>query len=381
MNAPALTQMCLVSAQATPNLTPLLDPNFAPKHVVLVVSADMRDRASWLTEVIKPRGISVEHLAVENPWDVQALFDQFVAWLDPLGDEASVALNLTGGTKPMAIAAQQAFSVANKPIFYVHQDRDEILWLTPRRPAEKLANRMKLKPFLHAHGWQVMEQADPPMLTTALRILTDELVLQVGSLSKPLGTLNWYANRCQENSDLSCELSANDLKDEGLMALIQKFSTAGACVLKNTRLVFPDEAARFFCNGGWLEHHVTRVLRDLQPTLGIQDLATGLKVRSLDNKKHGNAGSNELDVVFLAHNHLHIVECKTRNFKENDSAADAVYKLDSLTGLGGIKTKALLASYRNLRDGDLQRAKDLSIHTVCASALTLLPTKLQAWIK
>lgn len=106
----------------------------------------------------------------------------------------------------------------------------------------------------------------------------------------------------------------------------------------------------------------------------------GLKVRSLDNRLHGDAGSNELDVAFLARNRLHIVECKTRSFRARDSAAEAVYKLDALTALGGLNTRPLLLSYRPLVDGDRQRARDLNIRTVVGSALAGLEAELLRWI-
>ena len=44
------THLCLVSKQATPNLTPLLDRKFQPDTVVLLVSPDMHQQAGWLEE-------------------------------------------------------------------------------------------------------------------------------------------------------------------------------------------------------------------------------------------------------------------------------------------------------------------------------------------
>ena len=43
-----IIHLCLVSAQATPNLTPALDPAIRPRRVILLVSPDMRRRADWL---------------------------------------------------------------------------------------------------------------------------------------------------------------------------------------------------------------------------------------------------------------------------------------------------------------------------------------------
>ena len=65
--------MCLISVQATPNLTPLLAPDFMPRKVVMLVSEDMRERARWLADVVRPRGIQVEQLDVVDPWDLNGV--------------------------------------------------------------------------------------------------------------------------------------------------------------------------------------------------------------------------------------------------------------------------------------------------------------------
>lgn len=377
----ASTHVCLISAQATPNLTPILDPDFAPSEVVMITSPDMVERARRLSEVLKPRGIKIGTLDIPDAWDMNDICDRVLLWLDSRPDASAVALNVTGGTKPMAMAAQQAFAIAGLPVFYVHQDRDEVLWLMPRRPAVRLSNRLKLEPYLHAHGWGVLERPDTVKLKANLRKLTDELVLQIGSLEEGLGRLNWYASQCESSPKREVTLEPHALRSASFMSLLEKFSAANACELKGDTLGFPDEEARFFCNGGWLEVHVADVLNEIRNRAGLQDLASGLKVRALDNRLVGNAGSNELDVAFLAGNRLHIIECKTRSFRERHSAAEAVYKLDSLTALGGLNTRGMLISYRKLMDGDRQRARDLGIRTVIGQDIANLRHELIRWIE
>lgn len=135
------------------------------------------------------------------------------------------------------------------------------------------------------------------------------------------------------------------------------------------RLVFSNEEARFFANGGWLEWHLHRELCALKAECGIQYMALGLQLQ------HGG-GKNELDVAILARNSLYIVECKTRNFKQNDKASDAIFKLDSLSKLGGLRTKGILVSYRPLNDADKGRAAELGIKTIAGLELQRLREKL-----
>ena len=71
-------------------------------------------------------------------------------------DAGTIALNATGGTKPMSIAAYEVFRTFGLPIFYVHPEQDRLIWMHPSgRPAVDLANRLDLEPFLRAHGASV----------------------------------------------------------------------------------------------------------------------------------------------------------------------------------------------------------------------------------
>lgn len=93
-------------------------------------------------------------------------------------------------------------------------------------------------------------------------------------------------------------------------------------------------------------------------------------------------GSDELDVAILAHNRLHLVECKTRDLGDEGGAAGALYKLDALTSLGGLNTASLLVSYRKLAAGERRLdSKDLGIQTCVGSQLANLRGTLIKWIK
>jgi hypothetical protein len=142
---------------------------------------------------------------------------------------------------------------------------------------------------------------------------------------------------------------------------------------------FSSEASRVFANGGWLENYVNSRLNELRGDGLLQDSPRlNLKIST------PNQVANELDIAFMAHNHLHIVECKTKRFSgpyDTQAAAEALYKLDSIKELGGLGTKSMLISYRRLRDSDKQRADDLRIRVVEASQLKNLKSALKEWIQ
>ncbi len=408
----ASTHLLLVSSQPTPNLTPALDPAVRPERVILLVSPDMTQRADWLQTVLARRGIRVERWPIDDAWDVEHIQFRVLELLeaeralvdtgadsgddrdnDNDNDNGIIALNATGGTKPMAIAAFDAFRAYELPIFYVHPERDRLIWMHPSgQPNLDLANRVRLDDFLAAHGTRLISRVDEAV-PAAQRELTDWLVQQNARIAGPLGTLNWLANRAERGLN-SPELTRPQMQDADLAELIRRFADAGLIQVRGERLHFPDEAARFYVNGGWLEAHVYGSLRALRSDLAsdptgesgaaprIQDLA-----RSVDIVRDGARGEpvpNEIDVACLAENRLYTIECKTRRWSDGEAhgpGANALYRLDALGDLlGGLQARAMLVSYRDLADHDLRRAADLRI-AVCAGArLPELRAHLRRWI-
>lgn len=368
------THVCLVSGQATPNITPVLDPEFRPRRVVLVVSGEMVDKAKAIEEVIRPLGVQAERLMIANAFDVRGIEDTLLTWLTE-HDVENLALNVTGGTKPMAIAAQVVFRSFEKPVFYVHPEKDQVLFLYPMGDPYDLSNRIRLSPYLKAHGYKILGRQHPA-LPSAGRKLTEYLLGLIGTKADLIGQLNIYAHGA-ETSLKSVVVDKAYLEDDDFKKMVGRLSAEGLLQLVQEQLHFTDESARFFCNGGWLEFHVFGVVNDLRAKLHIQDAAMSMEVVSSRKSK------NEIDVAFLANNRLHLIECKTKKFSKQASqqgAAETLYKIDSLTALGGLQTKGMLISYQPLKDWDKQRATDLRIETVVGTDILRLPEFITNWV-
>ncbi|MCG6940639.1 MAG: DUF1887 family CARF protein [Thiohalocapsa sp.] len=389
--------LLLISAQATPNLTPALDPDVRPARVVLLVSPDMARRAAWLESVLAPRGVRVTHWPIDDAWDLEHIQFRVLELLEAeraAADAGALALNATGGTKPMAIAAFDVFRAYGLPVYYVHPEQDRLIWLQPaERANHALANRVGLDDFLAAHGSRVEGRVDDAV-PAPRRALTDWLVAENERIGRPLGTLNYLANAA-ERTLRSPPIDADRMRDADFGALVRRFADAGLLGIDHDRLVFPDEEARFYANGGWLEGHVHACLRELRAALRatedeaagaaprqIQDLARSLRIQR--ETARGDLVPNEIDVACLAENRLYLVECKTRNWRganAPDPGADALYRLDALGDLlGGLQAKALLVSYRELPAHVLRRAADLRIRVCAGRRLPELPAALRAWI-
>lgn len=367
------THFCLVSQQATPNFIPALDSRFRPKEVILLVSADMRERARWLETVLKQRGIAAWSKPISDPWNVAKTQEEI---LDALleCDGKSTALNVTGGTKLMAIAAQDVFREAGKPIFYVHPERNEVVTLFSDDAPFVIEERVKLADYLAIHGFHEIGR-DLRVFPERHYFLCEELVKDVERFGKPLRALNFLAQQAQ--GSLRARLQGRSDDVERVRELLDKLDRYGVAQVRGDEVVFPDENARFFANGGWLELHVTRVVSDLADSGRIQDIARSLQVQSAGKAR------NEIDVAVLAANRLHLIECKTKHLEGQEQqgrGADMLYKLDSLTALGGLNTRGAIVSFQPLQAWDRQRARDLGIKIIEGGQLRNLSDHLRDWI-
>lgn len=373
------THVCLVSAQATPNLTPALDSHLKPRHMVLVASPDMQHQAQSLAAVIKRRGITVEQLDIADAYDYAAIEDALLVWL-AANEEKGVALNVTGGTKLMAMAAQAVFASGNKPVFYVNAETNGVLFLDRRAP-HPLDARVKLRDYLEAHGYALTGSPARPNILAAQRDLANRLVDHVESAGGALGQLNGLAQQAR-GSLQSPPLNDRQLDSIKLRDVIDLFADAEILHLnKAKQIVFSDEPARVFANGGWLEFHVHQALSDLAPTEQITDHALNLTVVAPNGRT-----KNELDAAFLHTNRLHIVETKASNLADigatgDNKATDALYKLEALLKLGGLRTRAMLVDYRGkLTPADKARAAASNIRIVSGAQLKNIKGELKSWI-
>lgn len=371
------THLCLVSAQATPNLLPVLDEAWRPRRVVLACSAQMREAAQALRSVVQTKGggIVVDLLDLPSAYDYAALSEAFLNFLAAHADE-DIALNVTGGTKLMAVAAQDVFRVERKPVFYVNVESDEVLVIGEKAASQPLRAKLKVHEMLKAHGYSVTPQ-EQPQITRELRDLTARLIDRVASAGRALGQFNALARAARDNG-LRVQLN-RDQSSLALGDIVALFEEAGLLRQQGDTLIFKNEEARFFSNGGWLEAHVFETLQSLRAQHdGLTDVAMGIRVAFADptGKPRGD-DKNEIDVAFLYRNTLHLIECKTANLAqigtgEDNKATEAIYKMESLLKLGGLRTKGMVVDYRgelSKSEANQKRAAEAGIAIVSGTQL------------
>ena len=371
------TQIMLISAQAAPNLLPALDPALKPRQAVLVVTQKMQSRADALQKVLQEAGVKVRRVQLTDEKNF-SLLEGALMDVAAAQDDRDIALNLTGGTKLMALAAQSVASAAGWKTFYVDVDTDEVIWIGHQAPVpQALGQQLRLSHYLRSYGYMPEGGVDRPATSARHNALLETLILQIGSLEQPLGQLNYLAQQARDRRTLTVRRPEQN-SAPGLDALLQHFQQAGCLRVQGDAIQFASEAELDFVKGGWLEHHVFRTVSALHADLGVRDHAANLGVIDSSGVR------NEMDVAFMARNRLWVIECKTARMDSplQTKANDTLFKLAEVCRrVGGIGTHGLLVSYRALRPAEKRLAQALGIELVCGTELTRLREKLITWVK
>lgn len=375
---PNQLQILLVSAQAAPNLLPALDPTLKPQKAVLLVTQKMARQADALQLVLTESGVKTTRVALDDEHDFLNL-EAALMEVAAEHDGGDIALNLTGGTKLMALAAQSVASVAGWKVFYVDVDTDEVIWLGKgAAPRQRLTAHLRLTHYLRGYGYTPEGPVDRPQPEARHNELLDTLILQVGSLEQPLGQLNYLAQQAEDARALSVKMSADQSDSRRLEALLRLFQQSGTLQVSGESIEFANARERSFAKGGWLEHHVFRTVTALHGELGLRDKAANLTVVDAAGVK------NEMDVAFMARNRLYVIECKTARMDAglHPKANDTLFKLSEVCRrVGGLGTRAMLVSYRPVRDSEKKLASALNVALICGAEIARLREHITGWVR
>lgn len=272
----------------------------------------------------------------------------------------------------MAIAAQEAFRMADKPVFYVSVESDELLWIDTTKPTHQLTKPLSLKSYFAIHGYTIQPNDTP--IPEKWMAFGGELVRNAPKWAKSLASLNYYAHTAAEKGvlDIATTPPYPAHWDEMLEQL-----WGNEIIRSRDHLNFRSPYARTFANGGWFEQHIFHCVKQFA---GVHNPQANLIIQNESDNK------NELDVTFLKKNRLFIIECKTKSFNRNpnsydNSASDAIYKLNYLRRSGGLRTKSMLISFRLIRDEHKSRAEESDITVIDQSGLPRLQELLKSAIK
>ena len=354
--------VCLLSDQHVPNL--LSVHHFEPDRLVLVESKAMQVKkaAEHFRSALKLGRLSnvadacvIESLDLEDDLDavrrcLQRAYGKYPAdeWI----------ANISGGTKPMSIAAYEFFKAVGARLVYVNFSRPDDVLALDGSGAEKCAYQPTIREFLAGYGFGSSKSLDDIAkaeergrlwwnCSTAIAQHADEqLLLRLGDLGDPTVKKRWDdarkkgmqlvpGNLIAEHADVRAEIvrafSLNDTP-EGLIGPLDKY------------------AVEFF-TGGWLEIFIWGLLTRHAEALGVWDVRLGIKPAKI-----GVSVDNDFDVAFMHGYRLWMVECKSGS-QAYDSGAEILNKVEAIVRQFralGVRSCLATTSSNVLKDGELK---------------------------
>jgi hypothetical protein len=291
-------------------------------------------------------------------------------------------LNVTGGTKIMAISAFNVFRDKEVPIVYVDTQNKKIYKFMHTAPMEKVDFKgvVKVAPYLYAYGQKIVEKHAELQHSEKRKTVIGELLKNIDRYQNAFSVMNGCASKARNSKyyPFRLQIEERDFRSADTSELVGLYERNGLLKLNKKELVFHSKPSADFVSGGWLEEYVFDTVKALRPT----DILMNVKTEW--DQKAEKPPTNEYDVVFTYNNQLFIIECKTKRFEGKDietSSAEPIYKLDSLKDYaGGLYGRGMIASYKQLTNDQKSRLKAFKLEYCEGTNLINLGDQIRQWL-
>ena len=321
--------LCLVTDQHVPNL--LSVHHFQPDRVVLVRSAKMAKATEFFLDALAIAQFPEERVDVLPLDDENNLASVRRCLHHAFGKypEADWIANVTGGLKPMSIAAYEFFKALDARIVYIDsRSPNEILGLDGQLP-ETCTHLLSLDEFMAGYGFQI-SKAWPKIAESEdrarnwwplARVIAEhapDLNLLRFSDDAP-GRDEWKAVR--EKGFTLEPRHTQHIPQPVLASLVECWNLASSDMGTSGSI---DKYQGMFLTGGWLEAFLWKLLADHASLLGLEHVHLGVEARKKDTH-----APTDFDVAFLMNQSLGTIECKSGGQEHSDDPNQPLDKLEA----------------------------------------------------
>ena len=379
------TQICLVSEQTLPNYLGACLSDPMPRMVHLVVTERMKEKADILEQALKRKGCKVQQHTMPT-----AGHNDVFETLCAIDVQGPVAINVTAGTKVMALIAVEWANLSDHKnfIFYVDTQQGQILHLGKTIKSYSITCNLSIADILFAGSGHTIVSKIKQTITQEMHAFLKEILILFLKDQAALKLFNQKA--AEANKERLC-VSWPQKPPRAFEEAMRIAAQLGKVTLSLRDITYVSEEARKWCNGGWLEEYVMCVLNNMLKNKLIDDYGANIELNYLTHVKGAqkDAVQNEIDAAFSKKNILYLVECKTSDLTGMNSAtsntrtkaADAIFKLDSLKkSLGGAFGRGMLVTVFAPRRVDMKRATELGLNLVYGAQLLGLEKEITQWI-
>lgn len=331
--------LCLLSAQHIPNL--LSVHHYRPDVLVLLETPGMKKRDAGINflDALASGGLRFSKDAIVEITKEDSVAD-VTKHLEVAYERWSPAewiVNLTGGTKPMSIAAYEFFKHKEAKLVYINNSAPNTFVDLGTDSSETSDYRPTIQEFLEGYGYEYGKKLHKVQQAEERAKRQWKLALKIAENAKPEDLLP-QLNRNQQDSLRQGNLSlqpqmyqhfAKELRDLLEQTFTPQERSAGNKYMGN------------FFTGGWLEVFFWELLNHHADELDLWDVHLGIEPR----QKGSNEGTNnDMDVAFMRNHTLSFVECKSGS-QDHDKGNDILYKVEAIRRqLGALRVKSFLAT-------------------------------------
>lgn len=258
-------------------------------------------------------------------------------------DNEEITINLTGGTKVMAIGVYNFFIRKSCKVFYIPFPKNEIIQIFPevQQKTKALAYRINLEDYLKGYDVKIDLVSFGQKNQTFPKALTEEMFRRNRIYQKPYFWAYW-----KELQNLGRELQNQAFinLNEDRFAEVRQALQALNYQPETSRRLSKEEIQYFV--GGWWEEYLYHFIKD---KLQLSDAEIGLNIQiNKDNTKRFSAG-NEFDILFVYENKFYVLECKTGiKYTAIQIFNEYAYKLAALRKFFGLGVKLSLCVLQKL---------------------------------
>ncbi len=269
-----------------------------------------------------------------------------------------IFVNITGGNKIMSLATYKFFDkfddekveIVYLPIGSVNYKRIKPLRSDGKALDMPFEIKLSVDKYFEALGVKVERMGEPVNLELSKKLynvyfekkcIFSELTDTLRKYRKGDGSKEFKKPRNKEDVEkVNCLLSVLGLNP-------------------NEFDFFKDRTHIDYFSGGWFEEYVYDKIKSLKGEC-IDDIRLNVKLHEKSREVEDESEvKNELDVVFIANNNLHVVECKSGNLTSQDWT-NTFYKVALLNRRFGLSARSYIVSLAdNVFEFDKKQNKEV----------------------
>ena len=266
--------------------------------------------------------------------------------------ESSFLVNITGGTKTMAIAVYDYFKrgfSGDNYLYYLPMGKNEYRLISPLGGEHIIIDwELDLFTYIYAHGLIVENEKKVKEVPSKEKCAVEFFRKYIGDnfCTSIIKRIKEKGRKKNKFIKLNLEEKFENREER---KKVKEFINELGINLENEGYLSKYDVE--YISAGWFEELVYYKIKKL---LDLRDDQIWLGAQIVGTKKE----KNEFDVMFIYKTRLNIVECKTDLGEEEAKIiSDSLYKLQALKKKFGLRCKTFLCYTSSLRDSETEEIK------------------------